>query len=75
MSYCLCCNSSLLRHIRQGEVYLYCPDCRQEMPGTDSCIARQAYSVLNAAARKPLLFRRDNRVEDSPMVLQTPKTA
>ncbi|MEM7793308.1 MAG: hypothetical protein AAF579_02520 [Cyanobacteria bacterium P01_C01_bin.118] len=56
MSYCLCCNSSLLRHIRHGEVYLYCPDCRQEMPEMDNGVVRQAYSVLNAAIRKPLVL-------------------
>lgn len=56
MSYCLCCNSSLLRHIRHSEVYLYCPDCRQEMPETDSDVVRQAYSVLNVAMSKPLML-------------------
>ncbi len=36
MSYCICCNSSLLRHVRHGEVYMYCPECRQEMPEAES---------------------------------------
>ncbi len=49
MSYCLCCNSSLLRHIRHGEVYLYCPDCRQAMPEAGSRVVNQAYAVLKAA--------------------------
>lgn len=56
MSYCLCCNSSLLRHIRHGEVYMYCPDCRQEMPEADGYVDRQAYSLLNVAMMKPLIL-------------------
>lgn len=32
MSRCICCQSSLLRHIRHGDVYWYCSRCRQEMP-------------------------------------------
>ncbi|MGD1853672.1 MAG: hypothetical protein ACFB2W_05410 [Leptolyngbyaceae cyanobacterium] len=56
MSYCLCCNSSLLRHIRHGEVYMYCPDCRQEMPEMDSDVVKQAYSILYRAMMKPLIL-------------------
>jgi ribosomal protein L37AE/L43A len=29
---CPCCGGSLLRHIRQGEVYWFCKTCRQEVP-------------------------------------------
>jgi ribosomal protein L37AE/L43A len=29
---CPCCGRSILRHIRHGEVYWFCPSCRQEMP-------------------------------------------
>lgn len=54
MSYCICCNSSLLRHIRHGEVYLYCPDCRQEMPESNSCVVSQSDSMLNTALFRPL---------------------
>lgn len=32
MPYCPCCSDLLLRHTRSGEVYFYCPHCRQEMP-------------------------------------------
>lgn len=32
MSYCLCCCSSLLQHVHRGNLYWYCPNCRQEMP-------------------------------------------
>jgi len=32
MSHCLCCHNTLLRHIRQSQVYWYCPNCHQEMP-------------------------------------------
>lgn len=54
MSYCLCCNSSLLRHIRHGEIYLYCPDCRQAMPEATDTESNRAYSVLNTALLRPL---------------------
>ncbi|MDV3348942.1 hypothetical protein SPB21_09110 [Leptothoe sp. ISB3NOV94-8A] len=55
MSYCICCNSSLLRHIRHGEVYLYCPDCRQEMPEADSCGADEVHAVLSNMLFRPLV--------------------
>ena len=29
---CPCCTNSLLRHVRQGEVYWFCTSCRQEVP-------------------------------------------
>jgi ribosomal protein L37AE/L43A len=29
---CPCCGGSLLRHIRQSEVYWFCKTCRQEVP-------------------------------------------
>ncbi|MDF5716694.1 MAG: hypothetical protein PUP93_23190 [Rhizonema sp. NSF051] len=29
---CPCCGDSLLRHVRQGEVYWFCQSCRQEVP-------------------------------------------
>lgn len=45
MSYCICCNSPLLRHIRHGEVYWYCPDCRQEMPEADSNVVDHSEST------------------------------
>ncbi|MEO0536032.1 MAG: hypothetical protein AAF215_19425 [Cyanobacteria bacterium P01_A01_bin.123] len=32
MNQCLCCDSALLRHIRDNAIYWYCPSCRQEMP-------------------------------------------
>ena len=36
MNYCLCCSNTLLRHIREGSIYWFCPSCRQEMPNTYS---------------------------------------
>lgn len=55
MSYCICCNSSLLRHIRHGEVYLYCPDCRQEMPKADGCEGvHQPPAMLSTVLFRPL---------------------
>ncbi|MEM1252557.1 MAG: hypothetical protein AAGI69_08990 [Cyanobacteria bacterium P01_H01_bin.21] len=58
MSYCICCNSSLLRHIRHGEVYWYCPDCRQDMPEVDSCTTSQSDSsiILSTILLKPLVL-------------------
>ncbi|MFH7028264.1 MAG: hypothetical protein ACHBN1_23405 [Heteroscytonema crispum UTEX LB 1556] len=29
---CPCCGGSLLRHIRQGELYWFCKTCWQEVP-------------------------------------------
>ncbi|MFQ4144634.1 hypothetical protein [Chlorogloeopsis sp. ULAP02] len=29
---CPCCGGCLLRHVRHGEVYWFCQDCRQEVP-------------------------------------------
>ncbi len=29
---CPCCGSSLLRHVRQSEVYWFCKTCWQEVP-------------------------------------------
>ncbi|NWF60580.1 MAG: hypothetical protein HXY43_15290 [Fischerella sp.] len=29
---CPCCGGSLLRHVRQSEVYWFCQTCRQEVP-------------------------------------------
>ncbi len=31
-NHCLCCDHTLLRHIRHGDLYWYCGHCRQEMP-------------------------------------------
>ena len=59
MSYCICCNSSLLRHIRHGGVYWYCPDCRQDMPEADSdTVSQSDSSVLSTILLKPLTLAR-----------------
>lgn len=29
---CPCCGSSILRHVRNHEVYWFCLSCRQEVP-------------------------------------------
>ena len=29
---CCCCEGTLLKHVKQDEVYWYCADCHQEMP-------------------------------------------
>lgn len=56
MSYCLCCKSSLLRHIRHGEIYLYCPDCRQAMPEGAKSAVSHAYSGLSEVLWRPLVL-------------------
>lgn len=50
MSRCLCCQGSLLRHIRRGGVYWYCSSCRQEMLSArleDAAIERYASNSTN----------------------------
>lgn len=32
MALCPCCNSPLLRHVRQSHLYWFCPSCRQDIP-------------------------------------------
>jgi hypothetical protein len=32
MTLCPCCSKALLRHVRGGQIYLFCTHCRQEMP-------------------------------------------
>ena len=57
MSYCICCNSSLLRHIRHGEIYWYCPDCRQDMPEADSSeVTQSGSSALSTVLLRPLVL-------------------
>jgi len=55
MNDCICCQDSLLRHIRYGSIYWFCPTCRQDMPNINirpsftPCFTQQArdfvYSV------------------------------
>ncbi|EKV01712.1 hypothetical protein Lepto7375DRAFT_3890 [Leptolyngbya sp. PCC 7375] len=45
MRYCLCCNHSLLRHIRQNSLYWYCPSCRQAMPEATVGVQTQRLSL------------------------------
>lgn len=61
MSYCLCCNSELLRHVRYGgKVYLYCLRCRQEMPESTNCRVSRAYSALSKGLLTPLTALKTN---------------
>lgn len=58
MSYCLCCNSSLLRHVRHGGIYLYCPECRQEMPEASNDTVEESPSILSTLIfRSPTLVK------------------
>ena len=61
MSHCLCCNSSLLQHVRHGSLYGYCPRCRQDMPATATpeaaiYMAERSASLVTAAAPQPVPF-------------------
>lgn len=49
MSYCLCCNSCLLRHFRHGEVHWFCPSCRQDMLSRENAFGERVFrkSVLD----------------------------
>jgi hypothetical protein len=53
MSECPCCNGILLRHIRSGKIYLFCIDCRQEMPDMSLVVHHKSLSaaVLSAKIR------------------------
>ncbi|MBX2862906.1 MAG: hypothetical protein KTR27_05070 [Leptolyngbyaceae cyanobacterium MAG.088] len=44
MNTCLCCDSSLLRHIRHSSLYWYCPTCRQDMPESTTKAVSQSFS-------------------------------
>ena len=57
MSYCLCCNSLLVRQISHSEVYLYCPDCRQAMPEAKSSVVNHPYSWLSETLSKSLVSK------------------
>jgi ribosomal protein L37AE/L43A len=32
MSTCPCCSTTVLRHVRHGTIYWFCPHCWQEVP-------------------------------------------
>lgn len=35
MTTCPCCSAKVLRHIRHGAIYWFCPHCWQEVPDLD----------------------------------------
>lgn len=49
---CPCCGGSILRHVRQSEVYWFCKSCWQEVPSLS--VTR----VSNMEARHSGVFRR-----------------
>ncbi|MGB0561218.1 MAG: hypothetical protein ACPGVO_05385 [Spirulinaceae cyanobacterium] len=54
MSYCLCCNSSLLRHFQDKTLYWYCPSCHQAMPeATHSTSSNASVSTNLLGATEP----------------------
>ena len=52
MNSCLCCDNTLLRHVRQGGLYWYCSHCRQEMPN----VTAQSVSASLRKLEKDLLL-------------------
>ncbi|MDY6938020.1 MAG: hypothetical protein SWY16_10165 [Cyanobacteriota bacterium] len=40
MNTCPCCSDQLIRHVRQSQIYWFCPTCWQEMPDLAETIAR-----------------------------------
>ncbi|MDJ0678165.1 MAG: hypothetical protein QNJ36_22740 [Calothrix sp. MO_167.B42] len=50
---CPCCGASLLRHVRQGEVYWFCKTCWQEVPSL-SVSLRSNIKAINSTAFSPL---------------------
>ncbi len=36
MNSCPCCSQTMLRHVRNNQIYWYCPSCHQEMPNFDT---------------------------------------
>ena len=40
MSTCPCCSDQLIRHVRQNQIYWFCPSCWQEMPDLEEIVAR-----------------------------------
>lgn len=49
MSDCPCCSHRLLRHIRNHEIYWFCPHCRQDMPNPSEVphLKMQSVPLLN----------------------------
>ncbi|MEO0431210.1 MAG: hypothetical protein AAF151_05885 [Cyanobacteria bacterium J06656_5] len=45
MNKCLCCHTSLLRHIRHSRIYWYCSTCRQDMPQTTTTAVSQSFPM------------------------------
>ncbi|MEA5464779.1 hypothetical protein [Leptothoe sp. PORK10 BA2] len=46
MNNCLCCNNSLLRHIRHSNIYWYCSTCRQDMPQTTATAVTRSFAMV-----------------------------
>lgn len=43
MSHCPCCSYSLLRYVKVGKVYWFCPHCWQEMPNFENRAKLSSY--------------------------------
>ncbi len=57
MNTCPCCSDSMLRHIRQKEIYWYCLSCHQEMPNLTSLMSHKNLSITTKTTRKLLGYQ------------------
>lgn len=46
MSFCLFCDSTLVRSFHHGGVHLFCPACYQDMPSVDPDALRNPLSAV-----------------------------
>lgn len=54
MSHCPCCDYSLLRHVKMGKVYWFCPHCWQTMPNFEKRANKITYyNELEGIVLKP----------------------
>lgn len=56
MNICICCRSTLLRHIRQGSSYWFCPQCYQAMPRAELETGYSPYGESDRAEGLPQTF-------------------
>lgn len=59
MNTCPCCSAPLLRHARRGEIYWFCPHCRQEMPNLSSAILGCRHSIEVVTVSGALVVKED----------------
>lgn len=55
MSHCPCCSYSLLRQIKLGKVYWFCPHCWQAMPNFEEREKVVSYLKRSSLEQKQIL--------------------